>query len=237
MPKDNGESRPIGLPTTEDKVLGRAIVRLLEPSYEEAFYDFSYGFRPGRSAQQALAAFWQQARQGGVRWVLEVDSRKYFDSVCRQRRFELIRQRIGDGVVLRLISKWLHAALTHDPVSTSFSARRRTRRGTNGASIHPGSGYGGQTQRTDWSPLGEERRNSPTLDSPHLCSGRVRAEAAVGRAVAAEPAAHSKRSWQGAVAICCSCSLVSQGLAMVSRRKSIRPRTPKSRTYWARSAE
>ena len=111
MPKDNGESRPIGLPTTEDKVLGRAIVRLLEPIYEEAFYDFSYGFRPGRSAQQALAAFWQQARQGGVRWVLEVDSRKYFDSVCRQRRFELIRQRIGDGVVLRLISKWLDAGV------------------------------------------------------------------------------------------------------------------------------
>ena len=72
---------------------------------------------------------------------------------------------------------------------------------------------------------------------PYLCSGRVRAEAAVRRAVAAEPAAYSQRSWQGAVAICCSCSLVSQGLAMVSRRKSIRPRTPKSRTYWARSAE
>ena len=114
IPKDNGESRPIGMPTTEDKVLGRAIVMLLEPIYEEAFYDFSYGFRPGRSAHQALEAFWQQATGRGVRWVLEVDIRKYFDSVCRKRLFELIGQRIGDGVVLRLISKWLHAGVMEE---------------------------------------------------------------------------------------------------------------------------
>ena len=79
VPKDNGETRPIGIPTTEDKVLGRAIVMLLEPIYEEAFYDFSYGFRRERSAHQALEAFWQQASQWGVRWVLEVDIRKYLD--------------------------------------------------------------------------------------------------------------------------------------------------------------
>jgi group II intron reverse transcriptase/maturase len=114
VPKDNGESRPIGIPTTEDKVLGRAIVMLLEPIYEEAFYDFSYGFRPRRSAHQALEAIWQQASQGRVRWVLEVDIRKYFDSVCRKRLFELISQRIGDGVVLRLISKWLHAGVMEE---------------------------------------------------------------------------------------------------------------------------
>jgi group II intron reverse transcriptase/maturase len=114
VPKDNGEFRPIGIPTTEDKVLGRAIVMLLEPIYEEAFYGFSHGFRPGRSAHQALEAFWQQASQGGMRWVLEVDIRKYFDSVCRKRLFELISQRIGDGVVLRLISKWLHAGVMED---------------------------------------------------------------------------------------------------------------------------
>jgi retron-type reverse transcriptase len=90
VPKDNGESRPIGIPTTEDKVLGRAIVMLLEPIYEGKFYDFSYGFRPGRSAHQALQAFWQQASDRRVRWVLEVDIRKYFDSVSRSRLFELI---------------------------------------------------------------------------------------------------------------------------------------------------
>ena len=111
IPKDERETRPIGMPTTEDKVLGRAVVMLLEPIYEEAFYDFSYGFRPGRSAHQALAAFWQQATGLGVRWVLEVDIRKYFDSVPRQRLLELVGIRIGDGVVLRLLSKWLHAGV------------------------------------------------------------------------------------------------------------------------------
>jgi group II intron reverse transcriptase/maturase len=111
LPKDERETRPIGMPTTEDKVLGRAVVMLLEPIYEEAFYDFSYGFRPGRSAHQALAAFWQQATGLGVRWVLEVDIRKYFDSVPRQGLLELVGTRIGDGVVLRLLSKWLHAGV------------------------------------------------------------------------------------------------------------------------------
>jgi group II intron reverse transcriptase/maturase len=111
IPKDEWETRPIGMPTTEDKVLGRAVVMLLEPIYEEAFHDFSYGFRPGRSAHQALAAFWQQATGLGVRWVLEVDIRKYFDSVPRQRLLELVGTRIGDGVVLRLLSKWLHAGV------------------------------------------------------------------------------------------------------------------------------
>ena len=111
IPKDERETRPIGMPTTEDKVLGRAVVMVLEPIYEEAFYDFSYGFRPGRSAHQALAAFWQQATGLGVCWVLEVDIRKYFDSVPRQRLLELVGTRIGDGVVLRLLSKWLHAGV------------------------------------------------------------------------------------------------------------------------------
>jgi group II intron reverse transcriptase/maturase len=111
IPKDERETRPIGMPTTEDKVLGRAVVMLLEPIYEGEFYDFSYGFRPGRSAHQALEAFWQQATGQAVRWVLEVDIRKYFDSVNRKRLLELVGARIGDGVVRRLLSKWLHAGV------------------------------------------------------------------------------------------------------------------------------
>ena len=114
IPKDNGETRPIGIPTTEDKVLQRAVVMLLEPIYEEAFYDFSDGFRPGRSPHQALGEFWRQATELGVEWVLEVDIRKYFDSVDRQRLRELVSQRIGDGVVLRLLSKWLHAGVMEE---------------------------------------------------------------------------------------------------------------------------
>jgi RNA-directed DNA polymerase len=115
IPKDgSGETRPIGMPTSEDKVLQRAIVMLLEPIYEEAFYDFSYGFRPKRSPHQALDTFWRQATGLGVRWVLEVDIRKYFDSVNRTRLLELVGARIGDGVVLRLLSKWLHAGVMED---------------------------------------------------------------------------------------------------------------------------
>jgi len=112
IPKDgSSETRPIGMPTCEDKVLQRAVAMLLEPIYEEAFYDFSYGFRPGRSPHQALETFWQEATGLGVRWVLEVDIRKYFDSVNRSNLMALIGQRIGDGVVLRLLSKWLHAGV------------------------------------------------------------------------------------------------------------------------------
>jgi len=114
IPKDNGETRPIGMPTTEDKVLERAVVMLMEPIYEQEFYDFSYGFRPGRSPHQALEAFWKQAMGLGVRWVLEVDIRKYFDSVNRSKLLELVGARMGDGVVLRLLSKWLHAGVMEE---------------------------------------------------------------------------------------------------------------------------
>lgn len=115
IPKDgSGETRPIGMPTSEDKVLQRAVVMLLEPIYEEAFHDFSYGFRPKRSPHQALDTFWRQATGLGVRWVLEVDIRKYFDSVNRTHLLELVGARIGDGVVLRLLSKWLHAGVMED---------------------------------------------------------------------------------------------------------------------------
>jgi RNA-directed DNA polymerase len=114
IPKDNKETRPIGIPTTEDKVLQRSVVMLLEPIYEEAFYDFSYGFRPGRSPHQALASFWRQAMGLGIQWVLEVDIRKYFDSVDRQKLLEMVGQRIGDGVILRLLSKWLHAGVMEE---------------------------------------------------------------------------------------------------------------------------
>ena len=73
------ETRPIGIPTFEDKVLQRAVVMLLEPLYEPLFHEGSHGFRPGRSAHQALESLWQQtmATKGG--WVLDVDIRKFFD--------------------------------------------------------------------------------------------------------------------------------------------------------------
>jgi len=74
------ETRPLGIPTLEDKILQRAVVMLLEPIYEQDFLDCSYGFRPGRSAHQALEALRQQVMALGGCWLVEVDIRKFFDS-------------------------------------------------------------------------------------------------------------------------------------------------------------
>ena len=76
----SAETRPIGIPTPEDKVLRRAIVMLLQPIYEQDFKPCSYGFRPGRSAHQALEDLRQQLMKNGSGWILEVDIRKFFDS-------------------------------------------------------------------------------------------------------------------------------------------------------------
>lgn len=111
IPKDDGTTRPVGIPTFEDKVLQRAVVMLLEPAYEQDFLECSYGFRPGRSAHQALEALWRQTMAMGGGWILEVDIRSYFDTLDHERLQELVRRRVGDGVVLRLIGKWLNAGV------------------------------------------------------------------------------------------------------------------------------
>lgn len=112
------ETRPIGIPTFEDKVLQRAVVMVLEPIYEQDFYDCSYGFRPGRSAHQALESFWKQMMAMGGGWVLEVDIRKFFDTLDHARLRELLQRRIRDGVLLRLIGKWLKAGVLEGGVRT-----------------------------------------------------------------------------------------------------------------------
>lgn len=110
------ETRPLGIPTLEDKVLQRAVVMLLEPIYEQGFLDCSYGFRPGRSAHQALASFRDQAMAGRPKggWVLEVDIRKFFDNLDHRRLRQFLRLRVRDGVLLRLIDKWLKAGVMED---------------------------------------------------------------------------------------------------------------------------
>jgi len=115
IPKGTGnETRPLGIPTLEDKVLQRAVVMALEPIYEQDFLDCSYGFRPGRSAHQALAALWQQVMDLGGCWLVEVDIRKFFDTLDHAQLRALLRQRVRDGVLLRLIDKWLQAGVLED---------------------------------------------------------------------------------------------------------------------------
>jgi len=108
------ETRPIGIPTLEDKILQRAVMMLLEPIYEHDFEDCSYGFRPSRSAHDALQSLWKQAMgiKGG--WVLEVDIRKFFDTLDHAYLREFLKQRVRDGVLLRLIGKWLNAGVMED---------------------------------------------------------------------------------------------------------------------------
>ncbi len=120
IPKGTGpDKRPIGIPTFEDKVLQRAVVMVLEPLYEQDFLDCSYGFRPGRSAHQALEAVWQQLRALGGGWVVEVDIQKCFDTLDHARLREFLQQRVRDGVLLRLIGKWLNAGVLEEGVWTS----------------------------------------------------------------------------------------------------------------------
>jgi len=119
IPKGSGgETRPLGIPTFEDKVLQRAVVMVLEAVYEQDFYDCSYGFRPRRSAHQALQELWKQSMKTGGGWVLEIDVRKFFDSLDHGHLRDVIRRRVVDGVLLRLIGKWLNAGVLEDGAIT-----------------------------------------------------------------------------------------------------------------------
>jgi group II intron reverse transcriptase/maturase len=120
IPKDTaGASRPLGIPTFEDKILQRAVVMVLEPLYEQDFLDCSYGFRPGRSAHQALADLWQQEMNTHGGWLLEVDIRKFFDSLDHAHLWAFLRRRVRDGVLLRLLGKWLNAGVLEDGAVTT----------------------------------------------------------------------------------------------------------------------
>jgi RNA-directed DNA polymerase len=116
IPKDGGDGakRPIGIPALEDKILQRAVVMVLTPLYEQDFLDCSYGFRPGRSAHQALTALWKEIMRRGGCWVLEVDIRSFFDTVKREYLREFLKKRVRDGVILRTIGKWLKAGVMED---------------------------------------------------------------------------------------------------------------------------
>lgn len=112
IPKGSGsETRPIGVPTFEDKVAQRAVAMVLEAVYEQDFYAFSYGFRPARSAHQALDDLRETAMELSGGWVVEVDIRKCFDTIPHGQLMEVLGRRIRDGVLLRLIGKWLHAGV------------------------------------------------------------------------------------------------------------------------------
>ena len=111
---DGSQTRPIGIPTFEDKVLQRAVAMVLEAVYEQSFLDCSYGFRPKRSAHQALRLVQSQTVKLAGKWILEVDIRNFFGTLDHSHLRNIVRKRVRDGVLLRLIGKWLNAGVMED---------------------------------------------------------------------------------------------------------------------------
>jgi group II intron reverse transcriptase/maturase len=112
VPKGDGtKTRPIGIPSFEDKVLQRAVAMVLEAVFEQDFLTCSYGYRPGRSAHMALGKLWQGLMEMGGGWVLEVDIQSFFDSLDHHQLRSILDQRVRDGVVRRTIDKWLTAGV------------------------------------------------------------------------------------------------------------------------------
>jgi RNA-directed DNA polymerase len=122
IPKDKGCTRPIGVSSIEDKVVQGAIREVLQSIYEQDFLDCSYGFRPKRSAHDAIKAIHRVAYRGEVQWVLEADVQSFFDSLSRVKLKEMLQIRIADGQMMRLIGKYVPLS----EVRHSWSAMRTT---------------------------------------------------------------------------------------------------------------
>jgi len=111
IPKDKGKTRPIGVSTIEDKIVQDSIREVLEAIYEQDFLECSFGFRPGRRAHDALRSLNRSAHQGEANWIIEADIVSFFDSLDRAKLMEMLRVRIGDRSLLRLVGKCLHVGV------------------------------------------------------------------------------------------------------------------------------
>ncbi len=115
IPKPDGGTRPLGVAAIEDKIVQKAVAEIiLTPIYEAEFLGFSYGFRPGRGAHDALDALAVGLTQRKISWVVDCDIRKFFDTVSRDWLVRSLEHRIGDKRVIRLIIKWLNAGVMED---------------------------------------------------------------------------------------------------------------------------
>jgi len=114
IPKDDGGQRPLGLPTVEDKLLQTAVTRVLTPIYEEVFYANSFGFRPGKAQHQALEVLFKEVSFGGKMYIIDADMKNYFGSINHQHLRSFLDLRIKDGVIRKMIDKWLKAGILED---------------------------------------------------------------------------------------------------------------------------
>ena len=111
LEKENGKKRPIGKPTFEDKIVQRAVVMLLEPIYERMFYGFSHGFRKGHGQHKAIHQLRDDLIRLRINWIISADITGLFDNIDHGLLRSLIRKRMNDGTLLRLIGKWLNAGV------------------------------------------------------------------------------------------------------------------------------
>jgi group II intron reverse transcriptase/maturase len=122
IPKADGRERPLGVASLEDKIVQRVVVEVFNAIYEEDFLGFSYGFRPGRGAHDALDALVVGINRTKVNWILDVDIRSFFDTVSHDWLIRFIEHRIADPRMIRLIRKWLKAGVLEDGEWTSSEA-------------------------------------------------------------------------------------------------------------------
>lgn len=114
IPKPDGRQRPIGVAALEDKIVQKALAWILESIWEGEFANFSYGFRPGRKAHDALDALWVGIVQRKISWVLDADIRSFFDTLDHAWLMKFVEHRVSDPRVLRLLRKWLRAGVSED---------------------------------------------------------------------------------------------------------------------------
>lgn len=111
LDKENGKKRPIGIPEFEDKVVQQAVSMLLTAVYEQDFSSASYGYRPGRSPQQAIQKLWDECNRVNISWIVDVDVSGFFDSLDHEQMQGILKQRVNDGGIRRYIGKWLNAGV------------------------------------------------------------------------------------------------------------------------------